>query len=89
VPTLKTKDRGNSSGYSNAEVDRLLIAADTEADTEKRADMYHAAEKIVADEAPWIFLWVPQDIYAASNRITGWQPGSDGRINLHRVQVKN
>jgi peptide/nickel transport system substrate-binding protein len=89
VPTLKTKDRGNSSGYTNAEVDRLLIAAETEADTEKRADMYHQAEKIVADEAPWIFLWVPHDIYAASNRITGWQPGPDGRINLHRVEVKN
>jgi peptide/nickel transport system substrate-binding protein len=51
--------------------------------------MYHEAEKIVADDAPWVFLWVPQDIYAASNRITGWEPGSDGRINLHRVQVKN
>ncbi len=89
VPTLKTKDRGNSSGYSNAEVDRLLNAAETEADTEKRANMYHEAEKIVAKDAPWIFLWVPQDIYAASNRITGWQPGSDGRINLHRVEVKN
>jgi len=89
VPTLKTKDRGNSSGYSNAEVDRLLTAAESELDPAKRADMYHQAEKIVAEEAPWLFLWVPQDVYAISNRVTGWEPGADSRINLHRVSVRN
>lgn len=89
VPTLKTKDRGNSSGYSNKEVDALLNAAETEIDLEKRADMYNKAEQIVANEAPWIFLWVPQDIYATTNRVSGWDPGSDSRINLHRAQVAN
>lgn len=87
VPTLKTKDRGNTAGYSNAQVDKLLSAAESELDRAKRADMYHQAEKIVADEAPWIFLWVPQDIYAASKRLHGWEPGSDGRINLHRAYL--
>lgn len=89
VPTLKTKDRGNSSGYSNKQVDDLLNAAETEIDLEKRADMYNKAEQIVANEAPWIFLWVPQDIYATTNRVSGWEPGSDSRINLHRAQVAN
>jgi len=89
VPTLKTKDRGNSSGYSNAEVDRLLTLADGELDPAKRADMYHQAERIVAEEAPWLFLWVPQDIYAISNRVRGWEPGSDSRINLHRAHFVN
>lgn len=89
VPTLKTKDRGNSSGYSNKQVDDLLNAAETEIDLEKRADMYNKAEQIVANEAPWIFLWVPQDIYATSNRVSGWEPGSDSRINLHRARVAN
>lgn len=89
VPTLKTRDRGNTSGYSNAQVDRLLVAADTEIDRAKRAELYHQAEKVVADEAPWIFLWVPQDIYAVSKRLRGWEPGSDSRINLHRAYVAN
>ena len=89
VPTLKTKDRGNSSGYSNKQVDDLLNAAETEIDLTKRADMYNKAEQIVANEAPWIFLWVPQDIYATTNRVSGWEPGSDSRINLHRAQVAN
>ncbi len=89
VPTLKTKDRGNSSGYSNAEVDKLLTLADNEVDPEKRAEQYHQAELIVANEAPWIFLWVPQEVYAVSNRLRGWEPGSDGRINLHRAYFAN
>jgi len=89
VPTLKTKDRGNSSGYSNAEVDRLLTAAETEIDPAKRADMYHQAEMIMVKDAPWIFLWVPQEIYAVNSRLRGWEPGSDGRINLHRAHLAN
>jgi len=87
VPTLKTKDRGNTSGFSNLRVDRLLDAADTEMDRAKRADLYHEAEKIVAAEAPWIFLWVPQDIYGVSKRLRGWQPGPDSRINLPRAYL--
>ncbi len=89
VPTLKTRDRGNASGYSNPKVDKLLVAADSEIDRVKRAELYHEAEKIVAEEAPWIFLWVPQDIYAVSKRLRGWEPGSDSRINLHRVHLAN
>jgi peptide/nickel transport system substrate-binding protein len=87
VPTLKTKDRGNSSGYSNKEVDALLDAAETEIDQAKRAEMYNKAEQIVAQEAPWIFLWVPQDVYGVSNRLSGWEPGADSRINLHRATL--
>jgi hypothetical protein len=48
VPTLKTRDRGNASGYSNPKVDKLLDAAETEIDSARRADLYHQAEKIVA-----------------------------------------
>jgi len=87
VPTLQTGGRGNAAGYSNAEVDRLLTAAETETDSAKRAAMYHQAELIVSNDAPWIFLWVPQDIYAVRNGVTGWAPAPSGRINLHRVQV--
>jgi len=87
VPTLKTKDRGNSSGYSNPKVDKLLDAAESEMNTTKRADMYHEAERIVTEEAPWIFLWVPQDIYAISTRLRGWEPGTDSRINMHRAYL--
>ncbi len=88
APTLRTNDRGNSAGYSSAIVDGLLSAASTETDPVKRAEMFKRAQKQVNADAPWIFLWVPQDIYGVSKRLKGWQPSADSRINLHRAYLE-
>lgn len=32
-------------------------------DQEKRRAGYLRAQQIVTEEAPWIFLWLPQDLY--------------------------
>jgi peptide/nickel transport system substrate-binding protein len=87
-PTLHTGGSGNSSGYSDPEVDRLLDAASAESDPEKRSDEYKAAQMIVNRDAPWIFLWLPQDIYGVSARLTGFTPSADGRLNLRDACVK-
>ncbi len=83
TPTHRTNDRGNSAGYSNPAVDALLDAAATELDVEKRAGMYREAELIINADLPYLYLWVPQDIYGVSDRLSGWQPSADSRINLH------
>ena len=88
APTLHTGDRGNSAGYSNAAVDGLLSAASTETNPDKRADLFGKAQRQVNADAPWIFLWVPQDIYGVSKRLKGWQPSADSRVNLHRAYVQ-
>jgi peptide/nickel transport system substrate-binding protein len=88
VPTLKTGGRGNVAAYSNAEVDRLLDAAEVETDQGRRRQMYLRAQAVVTSEAPWIFLYLPEDIYGVSKRIDGWRPQPDGRINLHRVALR-
>jgi len=88
VPTHRTSDRGNSSGYANPKLDKLLDAAGTEPDQEKRAAMYAKAETIINSDLPCVYLWVPKDLYGVSERITGWQPSPDGRINLHDACVK-
>ncbi|PZW39389.1 peptide/nickel transport system substrate-binding protein [Humitalea rosea] len=87
VPTLRSGGRGNAAGFSNAEVDQLLDAAETEADQARRAEMYRRAQAIVTDQAPWLFLWLPQDIYGVSRRVTHWRPQADSRINLHRIRL--
>ncbi|EKV28944.1 periplasmic oligopeptide-binding protein OppA [Caenispirillum salinarum AK4] len=87
-PTLTTGGRGNSAHYSNPEVDALLEQAATEMDQEKRAALYRQAQEIVNEDAPWIFLWLPQDIYGVSKRLTNWQPSADSRINLHDACLK-
>lgn len=88
APTLHTGDRGNSAGYSSAIVDGLLSAASTETQPAKRADLFSKAQKQVNADAPWIFLWVPQDVYGVSKKVKGWQPSADSRVNLHRASIQ-
>ena len=65
----------------------MLDSADVEVDRTKRHDLYIKVQETVNREAPWIFLWLPQDIYGVSKRVKGWQPSADSRINLHRASV--
>lgn len=88
VPTLRTGGRGNRAYYSNKEVDMLLDAANVELDQAKRAELYKQAQAIVNKDAPWIFMWLPQDIYGVSKRVSGWEPSADSRVNLHDACVK-
>ena len=46
----------NTAGYSNPEVDRLFAEATTEPDPEKRLEMYHEVQKIIADEVALAWL---------------------------------
>ena len=47
----------NQSRYSNQEVDRLLEEARVELDEEVRFEIYHRAEQMILEDAPWIPLW--------------------------------
>ncbi len=87
IPTHRSADRGNSAGYANAELDAILDAASVELDVAKRAEMYREAELIVNRDLPYVYLWVPQDLYGVSTRVSGWQPSADSRINLHDACV--
>jgi peptide/nickel transport system substrate-binding protein len=42
----------NGSGYSNPEMDRLLEAAQTEVNTEKRVNLWHEVQKLVMTDLP-------------------------------------
>jgi len=88
VPTHYTMGRGNASGYSNKEVDTLLDQGAVELDPAKRAGLYQKAEAIVNADLPYIYLWVPKDIYGVSKRVKGWKPSADSRINLHDACVE-
>jgi peptide/nickel transport system substrate-binding protein len=46
----------NTSWYSNPEVDDLLAQAQQVTDQETRIELYHQAEQIIVDDAPWAFL---------------------------------
>ncbi|MDD2574363.1 MAG: ABC transporter substrate-binding protein [Firmicutes bacterium] len=48
---------GNFTLYKNDEFDRLTNEARVESDPEERRKMYQEAEKIVVEEAPWLFVY--------------------------------
>ncbi len=87
-PTLQTGGRGNAAFYSNPEVDDLLKAGGRETDTAKRAALYQKAQTIVNRDAPWIFLWLPQDLYGVSARLSGWSPAASGWLNLRDACIQ-
>jgi len=46
----------NRATYANPEVDQLLIQARQAADRNRRADLYRRIQRIVVEDAPWIFV---------------------------------
>ena len=77
--------RGNFSCYSNERVDELIEQGETTADTNERQTIYDEAQQIVYDDAPAVFLILPEEAEAASDRVQNWEPASDSRINLHDI----
>lgn len=88
MPTIHTGGRGNSANYSNPKVDQLLDAASVETHPEKRAALFVQAQELIHQDAPWVFLWLPQDIYGVSNKLAGFTPRPDSRMDLSRAYLK-
>ena len=77
--------RSNYACYSNPRVDELITAGASEPDPERRREIYYEMQRVVYKDAPAIFLYVPQEIEAASARVHNWEPSPDSRVNLHDV----
>ncbi len=86
-PTHRTGGRGNFSNYSNGELDVLLDKAAQEQDFARRAEYYRQAEALAHRDLPYVYLWVPKDIYGISKRVRGFVAAPDGKLNLQDVCV--
>jgi len=80
-----TYGRGNFSTYNNERVNELIVQGETTPDQAQRQAIYDEAQQIIYDEAPAVFLILPEEAEAASTRVENWGPASDSRINLHDV----
>jgi peptide/nickel transport system substrate-binding protein len=60
-----------TSHYWNPKVELLVSEALREADDQRRQDEYAEAQRIVWDDAPWIFLWSPSFLMVHSARVQG------------------
>jgi peptide/nickel transport system substrate-binding protein len=60
-----------TSHYWNPKVELLVGQAARERDDQKRLDQYAEAQRIVWDDAPWIFLWSPSSVMVHSAHLKG------------------
>ncbi len=87
LTTAAIQDEGsqNVSFFSNAELDQIVDAAHAEADLAKRMALYQQAETIVADEAPWIPLYVNRTLQVWQPYLRGYRPHPVAGVRLRDV----
>jgi len=71
----------------NTRVNELIRMGEVTADPDERQRIYDEAQEIIYEEAPAVFLILPEQVEAASARIQNWEPAADSRVNLHDVCV--
>lgn len=79
---VTTKGNQNDGRYSNAQVDKLLDEARTIYDVAERKKRYDAAQKILQDELPIVYLYNQTVFFALRSNIEGFVINPDGMIRL-------
>lgn len=68
--------------WKNAEFDRLVLQARSEKDASKRLQLYEQATQLMYDQAPAVFLFDEEVIYAVGKKLAYWQPRPDDIIRF-------
>jgi peptide/nickel transport system substrate-binding protein len=71
---IADENSNNTSFYSNPTLDALLDAAHGEPDAAKRAALYHRAERILYDDAPWIWNYHREMTEVTQPYVRGYEP---------------
>ena len=79
----------NRGHYTNPEVDRLLDQATVATDDATRRDAYGAAQRLIAEDAPYISLWYKTNVAVAQPSIRGVRlsPSADFSFLRHVTRV--
>jgi len=71
-------DELNHISFKNAEVDRLLIKARETFSQEERKNYYFKIQEILAEEQPYVFLYIPEALPIIHSRFRGIKPAPAG-----------
>jgi peptide/nickel transport system substrate-binding protein len=78
----------NFVSYNNSEVDRLLKEGRGTFDIEERKKAYYRIQEILAEEVPYVFLYVPDALPIVHGRFREIKPSPIGiSYNLHKWYV--
>ncbi len=75
----------NATGYSNEEFDALVDEGRTIDDFDERYEIYERANQILVDDAPYIFMYVKQEVKAWSPAVHGFSVRPDSAVNFWTV----
>jgi peptide/nickel transport system substrate-binding protein len=81
----RTGNAYNFTGFSNAEFDALVDEGRTIENFDERYAVYQQANKILVDEAPYIFMYVKEEVKAYAPYVKDFATRSDSAVNFWTV----
>jgi peptide/nickel transport system substrate-binding protein len=81
----RTGNSFNFTGFSNARFDELVDKGRTIDDFDERYAVYEEANKILVDEAPYIYMYVKSEVKAYAPYVKGFATRSDSAVNFWTV----
>jgi len=79
-------DQTYSSYGNNKTLDEKIARAQTLLEPKARAAAYAELQRLVRDEAPWVFLWQQHDLYGVTKQIE-WTPRADEKVWMYEAKV--
>jgi peptide/nickel transport system substrate-binding protein len=79
----------NRGYYDNPEVDRLIDAAMAAATDQDRKKLYSEAQRVVAEDAPYISLWYKTNVAVSRTNIEGVKLTPSAEFTFLRSVIKN
>jgi peptide/nickel transport system substrate-binding protein len=84
-PLFKAEATYSSYG-NNKLLDEKIAKAVTVVDAKARAAAYTELQKLVRDEAPWVFLWQQHDLYGVASHVE-WSPRPDEKVWMYEAKI--
>jgi len=86
IEPLFKADATYSSYGNNKLLDEKIAKAVTVVDAKARAAAYTELQKLVRDEAPWVFLWQQHDLYGVASHVE-WSPRPDEKVWMYEAKI--
>ena len=86
IQPLFLADQTYSSYGNNKVIDEKIARAVTVMDPKGRAAGYAELQKLVHDEAPWVFLWQQHDLYGVASTVE-WTPRADEKVWMYDAKI--
>ncbi len=84
----RTDQTFNFTGYSNPEFDELVDRGREIADFDERYAVYEAANQILVDDAPYIYMYAKSEVKAWAPNVQGFVVRPDSAVNFWTVWLE-